>query len=188
MLDALPVRFLPKSATLNDGIALLWQHPQVLAELQELFGVLRDRIDHLHPPVANRPQLPLAIHARYTRLEVLAAFGHGSGPTVADLSDQGATGTLEATSWEPLGHTGDGLHFNGSSSSVQLADTPAMHWTRSMTWSAWVRPDMVPDDDGDLIACTDGFGGWQFKTTPDTGPRTFAVGVAAFNPRPAPKL
>ena len=83
LLDALPVRFLPKSATLNDGLALLWQHPQVLAELRELFGVLRDRIDHLHPPVANRPQLPLAIHARYTRLEVLAAFGHGSGPTVA---------------------------------------------------------------------------------------------------------
>ena len=83
LLDALPGRFLPTSPTLNDGLALLWQHPQVLAELRELFGVLRDRIDHLHPPVANRPQLPLAIHARYTRLEVLAAFGHGSGPTVA---------------------------------------------------------------------------------------------------------
>lgn len=83
LLDALPVRELPKSATLNDGVQILWQHPQVLAELRELFGVLRDRIDHLHPPVADRPQLPLAIHARYTRLEVLAAFGHGSGPTVA---------------------------------------------------------------------------------------------------------
>jgi hypothetical protein len=83
LLDALPVRFLPKSATLNDGLEILWHHPQVLAELRELFGVLRDRIDHLHPSVAGRPSMPLAIHARYTRLEVLAAFGHGAGPTVA---------------------------------------------------------------------------------------------------------
>lgn len=83
LLDALPVRFLPKPSSLQDGVNLLWEHPQVLDELQELFGVLRRRIDHLHPRIAGRPDVPLAVHARYTRLEILAAFGHGSGPTVA---------------------------------------------------------------------------------------------------------
>ncbi len=63
-----------KEQTLEDGLNLLWGHPQVRAELIELFGVLADRIDHRHYPLAEHPDVPLQVHARYSRLEILAAF------------------------------------------------------------------------------------------------------------------
>lgn len=59
---------------LDAAIEALWQHPQVLAELVELLDVLAARIDHLHTPLACRPAVPLQLHARYTRLELLAAL------------------------------------------------------------------------------------------------------------------
>ncbi|MCB0978942.1 MAG: DUF3427 domain-containing protein, partial [Acidimicrobiales bacterium] len=68
---------LGKDMTLQDGVDLVWSHPQVLAELAELFGVLDGRIDHLHQPLATHPDAPLQIHARYSRLEILAAMGLG---------------------------------------------------------------------------------------------------------------
>jgi hypothetical protein len=47
----------------------------VRAELAELFDLLRDRIDHRHFALGERhPDVPLRIHARYSRLEILAAF------------------------------------------------------------------------------------------------------------------
>jgi superfamily II DNA or RNA helicase/HKD family nuclease len=66
---------LRKEMTLQDAVDLVWRHPQVLEELRELLPVLRDRVDHLHAPLATHPDAPLQIHARYTRLEILAAFG-----------------------------------------------------------------------------------------------------------------
>jgi superfamily II DNA or RNA helicase/HKD family nuclease len=54
---------------------LLWQHPQVLAEIAELLPILLDRVDHVHSRVPGRPDIPLNVHARYTRLEILAAMG-----------------------------------------------------------------------------------------------------------------
>jgi superfamily II DNA or RNA helicase/HKD family nuclease len=66
---------LGKHDSLEHGVALLWQHPQVRAELLELIDVLADRIDHLHPALAPpHTDVPLRIHARYTRIEILAAF------------------------------------------------------------------------------------------------------------------
>ena len=67
-------RAVPKGATLDDGLLLLWEHPQVRAELVELFRVLKDRIGHNHWPLPSHPAVPLQVHARYTRLEILAAF------------------------------------------------------------------------------------------------------------------
>lgn len=66
------------SASLADGLAQLWEHPQVRVELLELLTLLPQRIDHLHAAtmIAN---VPLAIHARYTRTEILAAFNVGRG-------------------------------------------------------------------------------------------------------------
>ncbi len=48
------------------------------AELLELLDILPERVDHLHAPlgIAN---VPLAVHARYTRTEILAAFDIGAG-------------------------------------------------------------------------------------------------------------
>jgi hypothetical protein len=69
---------LKTSASLAEGLAQLWNHPQVRIELLELLDLLPQRIDHLHPGV-NIANVPLAVHARYTRTEILAAFDVGSG-------------------------------------------------------------------------------------------------------------
>jgi hypothetical protein len=68
-----------KDATLQQGVDLLWAHPQVIAELAELLGVLDGRIDHLHQPLSTHLEAPLMIHARYSRREILAAMGIGTG-------------------------------------------------------------------------------------------------------------
>ena len=64
-----------KDYTLQGAVELLWRHPQVVTELGELFGVLDGRIDHLHQPLSTLPEAPLQIHARYSRIEILAAMG-----------------------------------------------------------------------------------------------------------------
>lgn len=63
---------------LTDGLAQLWRHPQVRSELLELFDLLPERVDHMHTGL-NVANVPLAVHARYTRTEILAAFDVGSG-------------------------------------------------------------------------------------------------------------
>ncbi|MEB2286449.1 MAG: helicase [Polyangiaceae bacterium UTPRO1] len=68
---------LDRDATLEEGLALVRSHPQVLAELTELLDVLDSRVDHLHQPLRTHPDAPLQIHARYTRIEILAGMGLG---------------------------------------------------------------------------------------------------------------
>lgn len=68
-------RAVTRDDSLETGIVLLWQHPQVRSELVELFDLLQDRIDHRHYEIGEpHPEVPLRIHARYSRLEILAAF------------------------------------------------------------------------------------------------------------------
>ena len=62
---------------------MLWAHPQVRRELDELFEVLEDRVSHLTPDPGILPDVPLHVHARYTRIEILAACGVGEGAKVA---------------------------------------------------------------------------------------------------------
>jgi hypothetical protein len=76
-------RGVDKATSLQDGCALLWKHPQVRAELIELLDVLATRIDHVHHSVATHPDVPLQVHARYSRIEILAAFDIGEGAKVA---------------------------------------------------------------------------------------------------------
>ncbi len=83
LVDQVSRDLLPADATLQDGVDLVWRHPQVLAELVELFEVLDGQVDHVHARLHGRPDVPLLVHARYTRLEILSAFGHGSGPRVS---------------------------------------------------------------------------------------------------------
>jgi hypothetical protein len=45
--------------------------------------VLAGRIEHVAIPLATHPDVPLAVHARYTRIEILAAFNVGQGARVA---------------------------------------------------------------------------------------------------------
>lgn len=80
MLAAVLLESVPGSSlTLDEAARLLWQHPQVLSELTELLDVLEERIDHLQTPLTGHPETPLHVHARYTRREILAAFGAGDG-------------------------------------------------------------------------------------------------------------
>jgi hypothetical protein len=66
-----------KTASLQQACTLLWDHPQVRSELLELMDVLAGKIDHLHTPLSHPGDVPLQIHARYSRIEILAAFGIG---------------------------------------------------------------------------------------------------------------
>jgi superfamily II DNA or RNA helicase len=67
------------SASFTEALEQLWQHPQVRSELIEVLEYLKPRINHLHVPLSVSADIPLYVHARYTRLEILAAFGRGSG-------------------------------------------------------------------------------------------------------------
>jgi hypothetical protein len=66
---------LTKEMALQEAVDLVWSHPQVIAELAELFGLLDRRIDHVHQPLRTHPDAPLQVHARYSRIEILAGMG-----------------------------------------------------------------------------------------------------------------
>lgn len=70
---------LTRDDTSQDAVNLLWAHPQVRVELLDMLDVLDGRVDHIHGPLETHPDAPLQIHARYSRIEILAAFGLGGG-------------------------------------------------------------------------------------------------------------
>jgi hypothetical protein len=61
---------------------ILWKHPAVLRELRELLDALKSRMQHVTLPLSVLPMVPLRIHARYSRLEILAASDVGDGLNV----------------------------------------------------------------------------------------------------------
>lgn len=79
VVDQVERSALAKAATLQEGLDLIWRHPQVRREATELFGILAERIDHLHTDLVDDAALPLQVHARYTRLEILAGLGQATG-------------------------------------------------------------------------------------------------------------
>ena len=64
-----------KNTNLQAAAGLLWSHPQVRNELVDLFRMLSERVDHVHHPLDVPADVPLQVHGRYTRIEILAAFG-----------------------------------------------------------------------------------------------------------------
>jgi hypothetical protein len=105
------------------------------------------------------------------------AFNAGSGTTTVDSSGNGITGTLSGATWTGAGHAGSAIAFNGSTGYVNLGNPTQLRNTGSMTWAAWVYATATPADDAQIISKSTGNNGWQFKTSPDTGPHTFAIGV-----------
>src|SRR5262249_52036920 len=105
------------------------------------------------------------------------SFNEGTGTTVTDSSGNNLTGTIVGATWTTGGHNGNALSFNGTSSYVDLGNPTALQLTGSMTLEAWVKAAANPADDGQIVAKSDGSGGWQFKTSPDTGPETFGVSI-----------
>jgi superfamily II DNA or RNA helicase len=73
-----------KAVALDAAARFLWAHPQVCRELAELYALLQDRIDHLASPVAAPFGVPLQVHSRYTRLEILAALAVGEQASVSE--------------------------------------------------------------------------------------------------------
>ena len=124
----------------------------------------------------SSPAVPLA------GLVAAYSFNEASGLTVGDSSGGGNNGTINGATWSTAGKYGNALLFNGASSYVGLANPTGLQITGSMTWAAWIRAAANPEDDGQIISKSgEGSGslGWQFKTSPDTGPHTFAVGVSS---------
>jgi hypothetical protein len=76
-------RTISKDSSLQQAVEILWSHPQVRAELLELLAVLDERVDHVHAPLMTHADAPLQVHARYSRIEILAAMGIGSGAKIA---------------------------------------------------------------------------------------------------------
>jgi superfamily II DNA or RNA helicase len=72
-----------KDTSLGEGATLLWSHRHVREELHELLEALASRVEHVPVPLSTHTDVPLEVHARYTRVEILAAFGVGEGAKVA---------------------------------------------------------------------------------------------------------
>jgi hypothetical protein len=79
--------------SLPTAAALIWQHPQVLLELGQLMEVLAEQLEHVPRPLESLPDVPLSVHARYTRREILAAFSHGASLKIPEWR--------EGTRWIP---------------------------------------------------------------------------------------
>ena len=112
-----------------------------------------------------------------TSLSAAYGFGEGTGSTTADASGNGITGQIQGATWT-TGKYATALSFNGTTNYVDLGSPAALQSTSSMTWSAWVYAAGNPPDDGQIVAMSTDASGWQLKTTPDTGVRTFGIAVS----------
>ena len=65
----------PRELPLQAALDLVWAHPQPLRELAEVLEIASTPT-HLQQPALAA--VPLQIHARYTRIEILAAVGEGA--------------------------------------------------------------------------------------------------------------
>lgn len=76
---------------------------------------------------------------------LVASYGlnDGTGTTVADSSGTGNTGTAVNTTWVD-GKYGKALSFNGTSSRVDIADSPSLRLSTGMTLEAWIKPVAGP--------------------------------------------
>jgi len=64
-----------KFKSLDEAMAVLWQHSGLRRELHEVLSLLRERVDHHGLPLDRPSPAPLRVHCRYSLSEVLAAFG-----------------------------------------------------------------------------------------------------------------
>ena len=119
--------------------------------------------------------------AQSSGLVAAYSFNEGTGTTVTDLSGNNITGTIRGATWTTQGKYGNALSFNGSSSYVDLGNPTALRLTGSMTIEAWINATSSPPDDGQIVAKSNNSSGWQFKTSPDTGPHRFGVAVSGSN-------
>lgn len=83
LVASLADRAIVRGTSVQEAVDLLWAHPQVRAEVVELLQVLGERVDHIHDVLTTHPDVPLKVHARYSRIEILAGFGASGGAKIA---------------------------------------------------------------------------------------------------------
>jgi glucose/arabinose dehydrogenase len=84
--------------------------------------------------VSNSWTMPGGLVAAYT-------FAEGTGPTTADVSGNGNTGTLAGgAAWSAAGRFGRAVSFDGVNDLVSVADAATLDLTTGMTIEAWVNP------------------------------------------------
>ena len=75
-----------KGDSLDSALERLWPHSAVRDELVELFMALDDRSERDERPLEASGDVPVALHAQYTRAEALLAFGDGAVGEAFDVS------------------------------------------------------------------------------------------------------
>jgi len=109
---------------------------------------------------------PLGITAGY-------AFNETSGPTAADASGHGISGTLTNGPTFTAGKYGNAITLDGVNDFVALGNPALLQFTGSMTASAWVFANSFPADDAAVVSkMTSSAVGYQLDLTADTGART----------------
>ena len=83
LVGSLVIGVVTKGASLQEGATLIWSYQHIREELLDLLEVLAARIEHVPVPLSTHGDVPLEVHAQYTRVEILAAFGVGEGAKVA---------------------------------------------------------------------------------------------------------
>lgn len=68
----------PGPTSLQTSLDRLWRNPNIVSELKELLGVLGARASRLALDAGLEPEIPLRLHARYSRYELLAALGEAT--------------------------------------------------------------------------------------------------------------
>ncbi len=85
------------SPTLDDFFLGLWREEEVRDELTQLLELLDQESNTRSRPSQLAPEVPLVLHARYTRTDVLAALGIGDG-VKPPPSREGLTSTPDGRS------------------------------------------------------------------------------------------
>lgn len=115
--------------TLDSAAALLWSHPQILAELEQLMEALADRVNHVHQPLATHPDVPLNVYARYTRREVLAAFSNSDRLKVPEWREGSRWIAEEKTDLLTITFDKTSGHFSPTTRYRDYAISPELlHW------------------------------------------------------------
>ncbi len=114
LVDSMTEQVIDSKTTLRDATDLLWAHPQVLAELAQILELLSDQVDHLHMTLTNKPDLPLQVHGRYTRREILDA---------CNIGDYAKAPSWQAGVWDAKDEQAELLAFTLDKSSGSFSPT-----------------------------------------------------------------